>query len=432
MNYQETVSYLFNSAPVFEHVGASAYKPGLQTTKALDEHFNHPHTAYKTIHIAGTNGKGSCSHSIAAILQEAGYKVGLYTSPHLVDFRERIRVNGEMIPERRVIDFVEQEREFFEPLHPSFFELTTALAFLYFKEQKVDVAVIEVGLGGRLDCTNVFTHPLLTIITSISLEHTEYLGDTIEKIAAEKAGIIKQGVPVLYDAGNEKADQVISTKASACQAKIYPVHRNSLKFPKFNGKYIDFYFQCDYDVDTKISIPFAAPYQMMNMTLAYQAMRMLEPETGIKKEEILKGIRNTRWQGRMQEVGENIYFDGAHNVAGIHAFLDSVALIRPQNPILLFSMVSDKDYEKAIQLLAERGQWEQVIVTTISDKRGIPAEDIARIFSHFGQQAVVIEDSRKAYEWALKGKKRGQALFCTGSLYFIGELLEITGGKNSD
>ncbi len=135
-----------------------------------------------------------------------------------------------------------------------------------------------------------FTHPLLTIITSISLEHTEYLGDTIEKIAAEKAGIIKQGVPVLYDAGNEKADQVISTKASACQAKIYPVHRNSLKFPKFNGKYIDFYFQCDYDVDTKISIPFAAPYQMMNMTLAYQAMRMLEPETGIKKEEILKGI----------------------------------------------------------------------------------------------------------------------------------------------
>ena len=134
----------------------------------------------------------------------------------------------------------------------------------------------------------------------------------------------------------------------------------------------------------------------------------------------------------MQEVGENIYFDGAHNVAGIHAFLDSVALIRPQNPILLFSMVSDKDYEKAIQLLAERGQWEQVIVTTISDKRGIPAEDIARIFSHFGQQVVVIEDSRKAYEWALKGKKRGQALFCTGSLYFIGELLEITGGKNSD
>ena len=316
--------------------------------------------------------------------------------------------------------------------HPTFFEYLFGMGMWIFQKKRVEYLVLETGLGGRLDCTNVFTHPLLTIITSISLEHTEYLGDTIEKIAAEKAGIIKQGVPVLYDAGNEKADQVISTKASACQAKIYPVHRNSLKFPKFNGKYIDFYFQCDYDVDTKISIPFAAPYQMMNMTLAYQAMRMLEPETGIKKEEILKGIRNTRWQGRMQEVGENIYFDGAHNVAGIHAFLDSVALIRPQNPILLFSMVSDKDYEKAIQLLAERGQWEQVIVTTISDKRGIPAEDIARIFSHFGQQAVVIEDSRKAYEWALKGKKRGQALFCTGSLYFIGELLEITGGKNSD
>ena len=171
MSYTETCEYLFNQMPMFERQGASGYKEGLANTKALDEHFNHPHTNYKTIHIAGTNGKGSCSHSIAAILQSAGYCVGLYTSPHLVDFSERIRVNGEPISEDYVIDFVKRERHFFEPLHPSFFEVTTALAFKYFSDMKVDVAVIEVGLGGRLDCTNIIS-PLLSVITNISFDHT--------------------------------------------------------------------------------------------------------------------------------------------------------------------------------------------------------------------------------------------------------------------
>ena len=182
MNYQETTEYLFNSTPVFEKIGAKAYKPGLQTTHALDEHFAHPHRQYKTIHIAGTNGKGSCSHTIAAILQSQGYKVGLYTSPHLVDFRERIRVNGECVPEQYVIDFVEQNRSFFEPLHPSFFELTTAMALKYFAEQKVDYAVIEVGLGGRLDCTNIIT-TMLSIITNISFDHTQLLRNALAEIA---------------------------------------------------------------------------------------------------------------------------------------------------------------------------------------------------------------------------------------------------------
>ena len=196
MNYQETIEYLFNSTPVFEHVGASAYKPGLQTTEALDEHFGHPHRQFKTIHVAGTNGKGSVSHTLAAMLQSAGYKVGLYTSPHLVDFRERIRINGECISKEYVVDFVENERPFFEPLHPSFFELTTAMAFKYFAEQQVDIAVIEVGLGGRLDCTNIIT-PILSIITNISFDHTQFLGNTLEQIAMEKGGIIKQHIPAV-------------------------------------------------------------------------------------------------------------------------------------------------------------------------------------------------------------------------------------------
>ena len=196
MNYKDTLDYLYNSAPLFQQIGAGAYKEGLENTWALDEHFGHPHRSFRSIHIAGTNGKGSCSHTLAAILQEAGYKVGLYTSPHLIDFRERIRVNGQPVPEAYVIRFVEEERAFFEPLHPSFFELTTAMAFRYFAEEKVDVAVVEVGLGGRLDCTNII-RPDLCIITNISLDHVQFLGDTLEKIAGEKAGIIKPGIPVV-------------------------------------------------------------------------------------------------------------------------------------------------------------------------------------------------------------------------------------------
>ena len=196
MNYNETIDYLFHSAPVFEKIGAKAYKPGLQTTEELDAHFGHPHKLFKTIHMAGTNGKGSCSHTLAAILQSQGYKVGLFTSPHLVDFRERIRVNGECVSEQFVIDFVAEHRSFFEPLHPSFFELTTAMAFKYFAEQQVDIAVIEVGLGGRLDCTNIIT-PLLSVITNISFDHTQFLGNTLAQIAGEKAGIIKPGVAVV-------------------------------------------------------------------------------------------------------------------------------------------------------------------------------------------------------------------------------------------
>ena len=196
MDYLETCDYLYNQIPMFEKQGASGYKEGLANTLALDEHFGHPHQAYATVHVAGTNGKGSVSHTIASILQESGYRIGLYTSPHLVDFRERIRVNGKPISEDYVVDFVDKERSFFEPLHPSFFEVTTALALKYFRDMEVDIAIIEVGLGGRLDCTNIIT-PLVSVITNISFDHTQFLGDTLAKIAAEKAGIIKKGVPVV-------------------------------------------------------------------------------------------------------------------------------------------------------------------------------------------------------------------------------------------
>lgn len=219
MDYQNTLKYLYESVPMFQQIGSKAYKPGLETTHKLDEHFGHPHQQFKTIHIAGTNGKGSCSHTIAAVLQSAGYRVGLFTSPHLIDFRERIRINGEMVPEEYVVNFVEEHRAFFEPLHPSFFELTTAMAFRYFADQKVDVAVIEVGMGGRLDCTNII-HPDLCIITNISFDHTQYLGDTLTKIAKEKAGIIKEGVPVVVGRAKGAVKRVFTMKAKAMNAPI--------------------------------------------------------------------------------------------------------------------------------------------------------------------------------------------------------------------
>ena len=201
MTYKETCEYLFNQLPMFERQGATGYKEGLENTLAFDEHFGHPHRSYLTIHVAGTNGKGSVSHTLAAILQECGYRVGLYTSPHLVDFRERIRVNGIPLSEEYVIDFVNKERDFIDSLHPSFFEVTTAMAFKYFQDRNIDIAIVEVGLGGRLDCTNIIK-PIVSIITNISFDHTQFLGDTLAKIAAEKAGIIKQGITVVIGEAN--------------------------------------------------------------------------------------------------------------------------------------------------------------------------------------------------------------------------------------
>lgn len=239
MTYQETLAYLYNSAPLFQHVGKAAYKEGLENTLALDEYFGHPHKKFRSIHVAGTNGKGSCSHTLAAILQSAGYRVGLYTSPHLVDFRERIRINGIPVSQDFVIDFVEKHRSFFEPLHPSFFELTTAMAFHYFACQQVDVAVIEVGLGGRLDCTNII-HPDLCLITNISFDHVQFLGNTLEKIAGEKAGIIKPSVPIVIGETTPETKPVFQHKAAEVNAPIIFAEEEHLLtdiFQDEDGKY---------------------------------------------------------------------------------------------------------------------------------------------------------------------------------------------------
>ncbi len=426
MNYQETVSYLYASTPVFEHVGASAYKEGLSNTLALDEHFGHPHTRYACVHVAGTNGKGSCSHTLAAILQAQGYKVGLYTSPHLVDFRERIRVNGEMIPEQRVVDFVKDERSFFEPLHPSFFELTTAMALLYFAEQQVDVAVVEVGLGGRLDCTNII-QPILSVITNISLDHTQFLGHTLAAIAHEKAGIIKQGVPVVIGEDVEETREVFSKQASAMQAPIVFAQDS----PIVKAARADMKGGRDYETTCYGTLhgELGGSYQDRNTNTILTACRQLEAIQWINPAEtdcIVRGMTNvceaTGLQGRWQKIhtAPLAICDTGHNVGGWEYLAPQINAVPCQLKRIVFGMVDDKDLSAIMQMLPKDAiyYWTQP-----SSHRAFPVEKVAAE----GKRNALVGDSypsvKEAYEHALTDASPDDFIFVGGSSYVVADLL---------
>lgn len=424
MNYQETLNYLYNSTPVFEHVGAVAYKEGLQNTLALDKHFNHPHTNFKTIHIAGTNGKGSCSHSLASILQEAGYKVGLYTSPHLVDFRERIRVNGQCISEERVVKFVEDERKFFEPLHPSFFELTTALAFKYFDEQKVDIAIIEVGLGGRLDCTNIIS-PILSIITNISFDHTQFLGDTLAKIAAEKAGIIKKGVPVIIGEANEETSPVFQSKANEVNSDIVFAEDNAIvtsSSPMADGGR-------RYNLSNNSTLigELSGDYQERNMNTILCACNILKQMNIIKNDDVIaKGLtnicKNTGLLGRWQTIQNNptVVCDTGHNVGGWNYLAPQIKRQQCNHLRIVFGMVDDKDINSVMYLLPKNAiyYWTQA-----ESKRAIKAERVAEIAIKHDLRGEIFDNVEVAYTKALQDSNKDDFVFVGGSSYIVADLL---------
>ncbi|MCF0202194.1 MAG: bifunctional folylpolyglutamate synthase/dihydrofolate synthase, partial [Bacteroidaceae bacterium] len=307
MDYQQTIDYLYNTTPMFRNIGASAYKNNLHNTHALDDHLNHPHTAYKTIHVAGTNGKGSCSSMLASYLQGLGYKVGLYTSPHIYSFRERIRVNGEMIPEEQVVCFVQEHRQFFEPLQPSFFELTTAMAFDYFRNAAVDIAVIEVGLGGLLDCTNIIT-PLLSVITNISHDHTALLGKTLSQIARQKAGIIKPNVPVIIGETTPQTKPIFLEVARQNNAPIQFAQQDTSI-----AEIKPYIHHCELKAD----------YQKHNIRTVFTATKLfptlgLRDDISIFKDSLTKISQRTGLIGRWQKVASkpDIIIDTAHNKAG--------------------------------------------------------------------------------------------------------------------
>jgi dihydrofolate synthase / folylpolyglutamate synthase len=427
MNYQETIKYLFNSTPVFEKVGASAYKPGLQTTEVLDKHFNHPHRQYKTIHIAGTNGKGSCSHSLAAILQEDGYKVGLYTSPHLVDFRERIRVNGECIPEQYVIDFVEEEHAFFEPLHPSFFELTTALAFKYFAEQKVDIAIIEVGLGGRLDCTNIIT-PTLSIITNISLDHTQFLGNTLAEIAGEKAGIIKPNVPVIIGEDILETRPVFEKKALEKNAPIiFAQDASNREVQKVSHSKEGMTYE------TKswgiLTGELRGDYQAKNMNTILNACNLLcnQDQPIIRhKESIQRGIINvtklTGLMGRWQKIQDSplVICDTGHNVGGWQYLAKQIVSQPCKQLRIVFGMVDDKDVDTVMEMLPKNAIYYWTQATT---KRAIKIEKIAELGLKHGLHGNSYTSVYKAFNAAKADADKADFIFVGGSSYIVADFL---------
>lgn len=424
MNYQETIEYLYNSAPVFEHIGASAYKEGLENTLTLDEHFNHPHTHFLSIHIAGTNGKGSCSHSLAAILQAEGYKVGLYTSPHLVDFRERIKVNGKMIPEQYVIDFVRNERSFFEPLHPSFFELTTALAFKYFAEQKVDIAIIEVGLGGRLDCTNIIT-PILSIITNISFDHTQFLGNSLAEIAGEKAGIIKQGVPTIIGEAVPETRVVFQSKAQKMDSVItfaedIPALLSSHILPNGGIKYQTRFFG---DIEGELG----GTYQEKNTNTVLTAAMYLYNKGIIKDVTSIslglsKVCETTGLMGRWQKLKKHplVICDTGHNAGGWKYLSQQIKQQPCKHRRIIFGMVDDKDLHTVIRMLPKEATF---YWTQPSTKRAFPVKKIAEEAKEYGLDGNCYETVKDAYMTALKDAGEEDFIFVGGSSYIVADLL---------
>ena len=403
MNYQETIEYLYHAAPTFQKVGAAGYKEGLDNTLALDEHFGHPHQQYKTIHVAGTNGKGSCSHTIAAILQAAGMKVGLYTSPHLVDFRERIKINGQCVSKEYVIDFVEQERAFFEPLHPSFFEITTAMAFKYFADEKVDIAVIEVGLGGRLDCTNIIT-PILSVITNISKDHTQFLGNTLHEIAGEKAGIIKRGVPVVIGETVPETKEVFLEKASQVGA---PIHFAEI---------FDISKYQDYDFQLKGS------YQEKNRRTILCAAHQLElPEEAIRQG-MLEVCQTTGLMGRWQQLQSTptVICDTGHNVGGWEYLSEQIRKQSCRQCRIVFGMVDDKEIDKVMAMLPKDAVY---YWTQAETKRAVDVSQVKALGDSLSLQGTSYPDVLTAYHAALNEAAADDFIFVGGSSYVVADLL---------
>ena len=431
MTYQETIDYLYNVTPLFQNVGAGAYKEGLSNTKALDEHFGHPHRYFKTIHVAGTNGKGSCSHTLAAIFQSAGYRVGLYTSPHLVDFRERIRINGEPIPEQYVVDFVENERAFFEPLHPSFFELATAMAFKYFADELVDIAIVEVGLGGRLDCTNII-HPELSIITNISFDHIQFLGDTLPQIAKEKAGIIKKGVPVVIGECTPETRMVFQQKADEVGAPI--VFAEDAKFvissnPTFKDGHAGRTYQLRPGIISQTTLygELGGDCQEKNTNTLLHAIRQLVYAGHMfEMEHILNGFANvcslTGLMGRWQVLRTNptVICDTGHNVGGLQYITRQLQEMPCKQLRIVMGMVNDKDIHGVLEMLPKEARY---YFTQASVKRALPYKEMAQRAAEIGLLGNSYANVPLAFDAACKDADIDDVIFVGGSTFVVADLL---------
>ncbi|MGM9758933.1 MAG: bifunctional folylpolyglutamate synthase/dihydrofolate synthase [Parabacteroides sp.] len=428
MTYEETIYYLFHSIPVFQQRGASAYKPGLDTTIALDNQLANPHRSFRTIHVGGTNGKGSVSHLLAATLQQAGYRVGLFTSPHLVDFRERIRVNGKMISESYVVDFVARHRAFFEPLHPSFFELTTALAFDYFRNQSVDIAVIEVGLGGRLDCTNIIT-PLLSIITNISLDHTQFLGDTVEQIAAEKAGILKPHVPaVIGEVYKESVADVFRETARRVGAPLTFAQETEVLSAAHLGA--DGYWHLESRDYGPLVGELGGAMQDRNARTVLTALALLQTQLSIPQEAVRQAFRQvvelTGLMGRWQTLQKkpHVICDTGHNTGG-WAYLSTQleeATRHYRKLWMVVGMVNDKDISGVLALMPKQAHY---LFTQAAIPRALAAEEFARQATAQGLEGCICPTVAEAVRKAQAQAGPDDLIFIGGSTFIVAEAIPL-------
>lgn len=432
MNYKEATEYLYTSAPLFQNIGAGAYKEGLYNTHILDAHFGHPHTKYKTIHIAGTNGKGSCAHTLAAILQSQGYCTGLYTSPHLLDFRERIKVDGKMIPKEEVVDFVVNERNFFEPLHPSFFELATAMAFNYFAKQKVDIAVIEVGMGGRLDCTNIIT-PILSIITNISLDHIQFLGNTLEKIAGEKAGIIKANIPVLIGEATEETKPVFLEAAKAGNSPIVfaedqPIVENFEE--SIDGMNLNTTMYRE-----PLHYELGGCYQSKNANTILWATELLcKNGLDISEETIRNGFANvkelTGLHGRWEIVNNHptVIIDTGHNPGGIAYNMKQLEAIAAPKKHIVVGMVADKDVRSSLKLMPHDAIY---YFTKASVKRALNERKLLQVANEIGLKGRSYPNVAQAVQAAITEAGKDDVVYVGGSNFIVADFLEYLNRNQS-
>ncbi|MHC1708597.1 MAG: folylpolyglutamate synthase/dihydrofolate synthase family protein [Bacteroidales bacterium] len=417
---------------MYHRIGAAAYKTGLQTTTSLCKYLGNPHLKYKTIHIGGTNGKGSTSHLLASILQSSGIKTGLYTSPHLKDFRERIRVNGRMVPKSYVTDFINIHQEKFEEVLPSFFEMTFAMAIQYFADCSVEIAIFEVGMGGRLDSTNVIK-PELSIITNISLDHTTFLGNTHELIATEKAGIIKKKIPVIIGETQENTKAIFLSKAAEENCEIYFADKNfRVKKADRNDSdslaelYLDFYHK-DIKIMSEVFCPLAGSYQLKNLCTVLQATDILKSAAyPLTSNTIRKGIKNvirlTGFSGRWQILRKNplTICDTGHNEAGLQYVLHEIKKIKYQSLHFVIGMVNDKDIGNILSLLPKKAVY---YFCRPDIPRGLDQDELAREAMKLGLKGKAYPSVRKAYQDALITAGENDLVFVGGSTFVVAEIL---------
>ena len=432
----------------FDYTGAVAFindvprftkKNSPDNTVELLRRLGHPEEKFEIIHVAGTNGKGSVCAFLEAIFRAGGKRTGLFTSPHLVKINERFQINRVSVDDQVFLEaFITVKSEIDKMTadgfaHPTYFEILFATGMVIFARSKIDMLIMETGLGGRLDATNTVAHPAACVITSISLDHTEYLGDTIELIAGEKAGIIKEGVPVIYDARDLRSAQVIRAKADEMHAPAIPYYAAMAQVTARSDEGIDFVLNNRYYDYMAVHVPFLADYQVANSSLALIAARIVDADRRIKDKVMAGAVAGTRWAGRMEYILPGVILDGAHNEDGIEQFLRTVREVEKHHSVsLLFAAVADKNYRAMIHRLATEAHFTSVVVTQIEGWRKVDAEEFAAIFREETKVPVTAQaDVEKAFDLALSQRQPGGVLFCAGSLYMVGEIEAYVQGKKS-